>query len=191
MIAEEIVALLGFTATKNGDRVGILAFSEEIDYINEAKRGKHHFLNQLKTIINLNPTGRGSNLQKALRSAREHLKKRGICVIISDFKTEGYWQELAMLSRKHDVVAIRIEDELDRAFPQVGYLTLGDVEENLSMHIMTSSKKFQEDYKGYWETMRSAWRKNCQKRHVSPLIISTKDDLITLLVAFFKHRGRQ
>lgn len=190
-MAEEIFALLGFAAINNGDKVGSLSFTENIEHFSSPKRGTSYFLSQLKTIISLSPKSRGSNMALALRQAGELMKRRGICIIISDFKTENYWRELSSLSRHNDVVAIRLEDELDRSFPKIGYLKLGDVEENLNMSVFPSSKKFQDEYNGYWETMRSLWRRNCHKRKVETLIISTKDDAANTLLTFFKRRGKR
>jgi uncharacterized protein (DUF58 family) len=187
-IAEEVFALLGFAAANNGDRVGSIIFSEIIERVTSARRGERYFLSQLKNALTIKPFMRGSNLQLALRTTGEVMKRRGICIIISDFKADNYWREMSMLSRRHDVIAVRIEDELDRGFPNVGYVTLGDVEEGLSMAAFPASKRFQHEYKGYWETMRSAWRKNCHKRGVDTLIISTKDDATAVLTSFFKRR---
>ncbi|MCL2519643.1 MAG: DUF58 domain-containing protein [Spirochaetaceae bacterium] len=187
-VAEEIFALLGFAATKNGDRVGSILFGETIEHLSISKRGERYFLGQLKKILELKPKQRGSDLELALRTAGEMMKRRGICIIVSDFKADGYWHELAMLSRRHDVIAIRIEDELDVSFPKVGFLTLSDIEEGYSMAIHSLSNRFRKDYTGYWQTMRVSWHKNCKKHGVDTLIISTQDDALAALNSFFKRR---
>lgn len=187
-ITEEIFALLGLAASANGDRVGSIAFSEKIEFAAAAKRGQRHMLSQIKNILSLQPAAKGSDLRLALRTAGEMMKRRGICIIISDFKAENYWRELSLMARRHDIVAIRIEDIMDIAFPSVGYLSFGDPEEGGSLAVYARSKRFRREYAGFWETQRSSWRKNCHKRGVETLTVSTEDDAAARLLTFFKWR---
>jgi uncharacterized protein (DUF58 family) len=188
-MAEEIFSLLSFAAISNGDRVGCIAFSEMIEYQSPAKRGNRHILSQIKNILSIKPKMLGSDIPYALRTVGEVMKRRGICIIISDFKAENYWRELSMLARRHDVVAIRIESDSDNFLPAKGYLSLVDPEEGATLSFMPTGKRFEHEYTGFWESTRTAWRKNCGKRGVDTLIINTNHDAQKKLLAFFRRRG--
>lgn len=190
IIAQEIFALLGLAASENGDKVGTIAFSDIIELHRNAHRGKHYILSEIQKILTLKPKCRGSNIALALRTAGEIMKRRGICVIISDFKNENYWRELSMLARKHDVVAIRIESNSDHILPNAGYLTLVDPEEFQSISVVPSSSRFKKEYQGFWQVARNHWQKNCRRHGVETLIINTQDDVVRALLQFFRRRHR-
>ncbi len=186
-MAEEIFALLGFAALNHGDHVGSMAFDDDIVWFNKAKRNKKYFVGQVRNLIHHDSKSKGSNLAKALQYANETMKRRGICVLISDFNTEGYWKELGLLARRHDVVAIRLEDIFDRKIPSMGYIPVIDPEEYTQAGFYPRSRRFQEEYTGYWQTMLSQWRQNCTKRHVKTLVIRSDEDVSKKLVQFFKR----
>ncbi|NIZ46805.1 DUF58 domain-containing protein [Entomospira nematocerorum] len=187
--AQEVFALLSFAASDNGDRVGVIAFSDIIELQLMANRGKHHVQSEIQQVLSLKPQRKGSDMSMALRIAGEVMKRRGICVIISDFKTEDYWRELSMLSRKHDVVAIRIESDSDILLPSSGYVTVVDPEEYQTISVMPSSSYFRKEYEGFWQVTRTNWQKNCRRRGVETLTINTKDDTVRALLQFFRRRG--
>jgi uncharacterized protein (DUF58 family) len=190
IMAQEIFALLSLAASENGDRVGVLAFSDSIELYRAANRGKHYILSEIQQVLTLKPKERGSNIAMALRSAGEVMKRRGICIIISDFKNDNYWREISMLARRHDVVAIRIESDSDHNLPDAGYLTLVDPEELQSISVMPGSRQFQREYHNFWQTHRNNWQKNCRRRGVETLIVNTKDDVVRTLLHFFRRRRR-
>ena len=61
------------------------------------------------------------------------MKKRTISFLISDFRDDGFEQSLKHAGRRHDLVALRVTDPIDRELPNVGWLPLQDPEtgENL------------------------------------------------------------
>lgn len=189
--AQEVLALLSLAASENGDRVGILAFSDLIELHFPPNRGQNSIFSQIQQILSLKPKGRGSDIAMALRTASEVMKRRGICVVISDFKSDHYWKELSMLARRHDVVAIRIESNSDQILPKAGYMTLLDPEEHQSLALMPSGRRFRQEYQGFWQTSRNQWRNNCRRRGISTLIINTQDDIVRALLRFFRRRHRE
>jgi uncharacterized protein (DUF58 family) len=181
-------AVFSFAAVQNNDRVGALFFSDRIESWVPPVKGKKHALRLLQDILSFKPEGTGSDLGLALRTAQESLKRRGMCVIISDFKTSGYLRDLSLLARKHDVIAVRITDPVDHEYPVTGLVHLEDPETGHTILASGRSRKFRRRYRDYWEIQRRQWKRECARRGIAVLEISTTDDPTTRLVQFFRRR---
>lgn len=183
------LANLAFAAVSREDKVGAGFFSTAIDGWVQPRKGKKQALTLVQDCLALRPSGEGSDLALALRTAHESLTKRGILVILSDFKTSGYWKELAVLAKKHDVIAIRITDPLDEEFPSTGLIELVDPETGATVSGMGSSRTFAKEYHDFWALQRLYWKRECLRRGVHILEISTRDNPGAKLLAFFNRRG--
>jgi uncharacterized protein (DUF58 family) len=186
-IANVLVALLSFAAVANGDQVGAALFTDRIERWLPPMKGKKHVLSLIQDIFTLEPEGKGSDIGQALRTTHESLKRRGVCVVISDFKADGYWKEMSLLSRKHDVIALKIADPLDYEFPATGLVQFRDPEtgERIYGH---GSPAFRAEYQGFWDQHRGDWVRQCLRRRVDPLEVATTDDPAARLLQFFKRR---
>jgi len=186
-----IFALLAFAAVANNDRVGSLLFSDRIEKSVQPMKGKKHVLKQISSVLSAKAEGRGSDLSLAFRSTAESMKRRGICVILSDFRSSSYWSELTVLSSKHDVIAIRITDPVDRQYPVSGLVELQDPETGESIIGFGRSKKFREEYAEFWEIERLNWLNGCRRIGVDTLEINTEDDVAIKLMEYFKRRNKR
>ena len=186
-----VFAILGLSAAINNDKVGTLFFTDHIEKWIPPARGKKHVLRLINDLIDLKPKGRGSDLEQALRTVGEVLKRRSICVIISDFKTTGYWNQLTHLARKHDVVAINIFDYQDFSFPKAGLVELEDPEVGTTILSEGISRAFRRSYHDFWEVYHLTWRTRCRRRRVATLDIGTHEDAGTKLFEFFLQRKKR
>lgn len=186
-----IFALLALAAVANNDRVGSLLFSDRIEKNVQPMKGKKHVLKQISQVLSFEPQGRGSDLALAFRSTAESMKRRGICVVLSDFRSTGYWNELTVLASKNDVIAIRITDPVDRQYPVSGLLELQDPETGETILGYGRSPKFRNEYAEFWEIERLNWLNGCRRIGVDTLEISTEDDVAGKLMAYFKRRNKR
>ena len=186
-----LLSLLSLAAIKNNDRVGAVFFSDRIEKWVPPKKGKKHALRLIKDMTGFSPRGKGSDLAQALRASGEALKRRGIVIILSDFKTGGYFKELSLLGRKHDVIALRIGDPVDLEYPVSGLVHLQDPETGEVVLGIGFSRKFKTGYEEFWQIHRRQWLRECERRGIATLEISTDEDPGTKLVQFFnRRRGR-
>lgn len=190
-IAETLFGILAFAAESNNDRVGALMFSDIIEHSVSPMKGKKHILRLLHDVLSLEPKGKGSDLALALRTARESMKKRGICFIISDFRSSDYYKELSILSRKQEVIAVRIIDSLEKIYPNTGLIPLEDPESGEIIYGFGRSKKFRTSYSEYWELERIHWLNNCKKLGIGVLEIDTEEDITKALQKFFNRRRKR
>lgn len=185
--AAQLTALLSFAAIGNNDRVGAGFFSDRIEHWIPPLKGRKHGLRIIQDTLATEPRGRGSDLALALRTVGEALPRRGICVVISDFKTSNYYRELRTLARRHDTLAIRVVDPLDIEFPESGLLQLEDPESGKQI-LASGSPGYRKDYHSYWQMHRRQWLRECGRRGVSTLEIRTDEDAASHLIRYFRRR---
>ena len=118
------------------------------------------------------------------------MKRRGICFVLSDFRSSDYYKELSILSRKQDVIAVRIEDKLEKDYPSTGLIALEDPETGEIIHGFGRSGKFRKEYKDFWELERLHWLNNCKKLGIGVLEIDTEEDPGQGLLKFFNKRKK-
>src|ERR687883_710902 len=113
-VAAEIAALLVFSALENGDRAGLLLFTDRIERYVPPRRGKKHGLRLITETLAFRPRGRGTDLATALGHLSSAQRRRAVVFVVSDFLAGGYEQALAVLARRHDVVPVVLTDPLER-----------------------------------------------------------------------------
>ena len=189
--ASVLSVLLAHAAIQNNDRVGAVFFSDEIEHWVPPLKGRKHISRLIADMQEISPRGRGTGLDLAVKTVQESLKRRSICVILSDFMTAGGWQELTLLSRKHDVIAVRISDPDDERFPESGLVYLKDPESGRILPSLGLSGKFRKEHHDFWTTHEIQWFRECRRRGIDTLDVSTNDDPVMKLISYFSRRKRR
>ncbi|MGC8765908.1 MAG: DUF58 domain-containing protein [Brevinematia bacterium] len=110
----EIVAFLGFTALFNNDRVGLVLFSNDIERYIPPKKKYSHLLRIIRDSWYYNGKNKTTSLSKSFKSIFELFKKKAVIFILSDFLDKGYEKNLLSLAKKHDVIAIVVNDFFEK-----------------------------------------------------------------------------
>ena len=132
---------------------------------------------------------KGTGLGRALVGAGRLLKRRSLVVIISDFLCINWEQEMADISRRHDVISLRISGPLDKEMPKSGLLTLEDPETGIKLRAPSSFPSFRSAWASWHEERARLWEAICRRSGAACLELSTADDAPTALKHFF--RGHQ
>src|SRR5439155_563831 len=127
-LAVEVAAVLALAAARHSDRVGAVLFADRVEYVIRPAKGRSHALRVIRDLVAFRPRGRGTNLAEGLRYAAKLVRHRGIVVVLSDFRAEGWEEPLAMLQAEHDVVAISVDDAREIDVPDAGWVELEDAE---------------------------------------------------------------
>ncbi len=188
-IAAEICAILGFSAIKNNDKVGLLLFSSEVELYVPPKSGRRHVLRLIRDLFAHMPARRGTNIGHALEFVQRTLRRRSIVLIISDFFDEGYQRPLRLLSRKHDTVAIRLHDRRDIKLPAMGILDLADPETGQILTLDTSSRRVRSGFEAHAQSQRNATRNVLRGARVDHVSIVCEEDYTEPLMRFFRQRA--
>lgn len=186
--AGNLFALLALAAAANNDKVGSLLFSDRTEHLIVPSKDRRNILRQISEVLGCRASGRGSDLRSALRSAAQTLKRRSIVVLLSDFRCDSYRVELSLLARRHDVIAIRLTDPLDREFPPVGLVELNDPETGSGFTAWGLSRGLRKRYAEFWEDHRRGWLDLCRSAGVDTLEVDTGDDPAERLHGFFRRR---
>jgi len=184
-------SLFSFAAVSNNDKIGALCFSDRIEEWIPPKKGKKQALRVIRNMLTLKPRSNGSDLGLALRVTQETMKRRGMCIILSDFKTAFPWNVVSIIGKKHDVIAVRICDAIDEQYPPVGRIDLKDPESGDVITAYGNSKHFAKEYRDYWQIHRQKWKLGMRKRGIETLEVTTDEDPAEKLIQFFKRRRKR
>lgn len=190
-VGAEIASVLGFSAIKNNDKVGLILFSNDIVKYIPPKKGKSHVLRVIRELLYTNSEGGGTSIGNALDFVMKVSKRKSVVFLLSDFIDENYWDSLKIVNRKHDFVGIKISDPFEVNFPNVGMLKAEDPETGSVFWIDTSNYS---DLKNMNDSNRKkvdSFLKRTKKSGIDIVSISTSNDYIEPLMKFFKKRGKK
>ena len=186
--ALEASALLAFACEYTASPVGSVVFDGAVGRVFKPRTGRDHLLAMLSDLERRSRSTTGSALSAAIAGASRVLRSRALVVIISDFRAAGYEKDLGILSRRHDVLAIRTTTVCDTTLPSAGFLSFRDPESGLVRDFPTSSPSF----RLYWERENrealARWEQRCLRLGVSPLVLPIEQDCGTILTRFFSGR---
>ena len=184
----EIAAVLAFSAINNNDKVGVVFFSSIIEKFIPPKKGSTHILRIIRELLDFKPEQQGTDISGALKYMRNVIKKKSVAFLISDMQDEGFEDALSIVSKKHDLVGIRVFDPLEREIPSVGLVRMRDAESGQMIWADTSSRSFRENLKN-WQFHHEKFLKNAfTKASVDLTSISTDQDYVPPLIDLFKRR---
>jgi uncharacterized protein (DUF58 family) len=185
-------ALIAFSAERTGQRLGALFFDRGIGRVFPPRKGRRHtmaFISGALCFQERRPAGGGSaggsRLGAALTGAGRLLKRRSLVVVISDFLCLNWERELEDLARRHDVIALRIQDPLDREIPALGLVPVEDPETGIRFHAPTTFAPFRSAWTRWHEDRAEVWENICRRAGAAHLTLSTADDVSQVLFRFF------
>ncbi len=188
-LATELAAVLAFSAMGNNDKVGAILFSDRIERFIPPKKGRSHVLRIIREIIEVEPEGRGTDLNSALSHFLQAMKKRTICFLISDFRDEGYDGALKRAGRRHDLVALRLEDPVERELPAVGWLPATDPETGRTQWINTMNRRARLKMKKQEREREEALRAQFARAGIDQAVLLTNEPYVQPLMQLFDRRG--
>ena len=190
-LAAEISALLSFLAIKNNDQVGLLLFSDCCEKYLPPQKGRRHVLRVIREILGYRPSEKKTDLAAALGYLNTILKRRSIVFILSDFFDTDFEKALQGLKRRHDVIAIRIEDPREESLPEIGLIRLQDVETGYNAMIDTSEEKARAEIQARVFVRRKKLERLFRKNKIDYVTVSTGYSYLEPLQKLFLKRERR
>lgn len=200
-VAAELAALLAFSAVANGDRVGLLLFTDRVEKFVPPRKGRRHALRLLSEILRFRPAGRATSLAAPLEFLRRALKRSAVAFLISDFQDGGaageaqpfpFERALRIAARKHDVVPIRLVDRLEAELPRAGLAWIEDPERGGAVRIDLSERAGRRRYEAALRAEEERLRRLFARLDLDAARVSADDaDYVTPLAAFFQARARR
>lgn len=187
----EVCALLSFSAIKNHDRIGLIIFSDQIEKYIPPKKGRMHVLRVVREILSFKPKHRLTDINVALKTLNDVITKRSTVFLFSDFLSKNYEKLLKVAFKKHDVVAVVVEDPSEKAFPGLsGTIELEDAETGETF-TLKAKKSFKERFKGAWDERKEKRNTIFSAIGMDHIELETGTPYINPLIRFFKTRERR
>ena len=190
-IGAEIGAVLGFSAIKNNDKVGVILFSDDVEQYIAPKKGKSHVLRVIRELLYHKPQGKGTSINKALDFLLKVSKRQSVVFLISDFQDDGYWRTLRIANRKHDLIGIHLFDQSEVEFPDMGLVKVHDPETEKEVWIDTRSYQERLNYNHTMKERLGKLKKESERIKFDLITVSTTEDYVEPLMSFFKEREKR
>ena len=187
-IMTEVAAVLSFSAIFNNDKIGVIFFSDMVEKFIPPKKGRTHILRIIRELLDFRPKRNTTNLNEPLRFLTNAIRKRCTAFVISDFIVPDFTEAMKIASNKHDIVALKVYDPVERAIPDIGLVKVADSETGAERWIDTSSRAAREAYRNWWESHIAMIRNIFRKCGVDSAELRTDLDYVKPLIKLFENR---
>jgi len=187
----EISAVLALAAIANNDCVGLMLLTDRVEKVIPPRKGRRHVLRMIRDVLAYRPEGSGTDLSLGLDHLRHVLHRKAVVFLISDFQDEHYEQALATVARRHDTIAIAVEDPMEMELPAAGLIRMVDSESGVRGMVDTSSRQVRDVFDRQIREIRESRAQVCRRHDIDLIELSTRHDYDTELVRFFRKRARR
>lgn len=188
------VAVLSRLLTRHGNRVGAILYSGKVERIIPAQSGKRQVLRLINDLLSQPKLKRSplTDLTALLEAAIRTFRRRSLVFIISDFISAPGWDKpLAMLTQRHEVLAVRLYDPREIELPDIGPLVLEDSETGQQLYVDTHDRQFRKRF--VEAARRREHQLNVTFHHagLDSIEISTEGDLAEEFLRFAMKRKQR
>ena len=187
-VAIEICAALAFSAIESQDQVGVLLYSDKIERLIPAARGKVHFWRIAKELVTLKPSDKATDIAGAMRFLLQSNAKSSVVFLLSDFIAGDYAKASLVFAQQHELVAIRVFNDHDGAVPKLGWARMKDAESGAMRWLNTSSTAFQQRHQHQYKQVGEGFHEAYGGTAVASLSVSTQGKYMEELIHFLQHR---
>lgn len=190
-LAAELGALFAFSAITNNDKVGLVMFTDRIELAVPPRKGTRHVLRVIREVLSLRPRGHGTNLAAALEHLQMVSKRRSVVFVLSDFLDASAERALRIAARRHDVIAVVLDDPRERELPDVGLVELEEAETGERYVVDTSDARLRKAFAESAAAARTARDRWLHAANVDAIMITTDRPYTEALLRFFRMRERR
>jgi uncharacterized protein (DUF58 family) len=198
-LAAELASVLAFSAIRNSDKVGLLLYTDRVERYLPPKKGRRHVLRVVRDILYHIPEAAGTDTVKALDVANRLLHRRAIVFLISDFETSAeptaaraeLRRAMRRTNRRHDLVAVHVEDPREKELPDVGIVALEDAESGEVIELDTASRAVRKRFKELSSERSRRLVSDFRSEGIDTLQLQTDAPYMPALQRFFKTRERR
>lgn len=196
-LAAEIAAILAFSAVRNNDKVGLIIFTDRIELFIPPRKGKSHVLRVIREVLYFKPKGRGTDLKQALEYLNHVMPRKSVTFVLSDFFDEvkdaepKFKKAMSIANRRHDIIAITLNDEREIRLPDCGLLELEDAETGARVLIDSGDARVRTKYEQEAQKRLSQRDRMFRSISVDHIDVQTHVPYEQSLIAFFMQRKRR
>src|SRR5450755_2117356 len=210
--AAEVAATLALSATRNGDKVALLLFTEQVELFIPPRKGRRHILRIVREMLAFTPKKRGTNIPDALAFLNHALPRRSIVFLLTDFlqgsngSSPGFAtlassdeagdevtsrdviQELGITNARHDLVCLHLHDPRESRLPDAGLLTIEDAETGEMLELDSHRGAVRDRFATINENRLAQLDQSLNRTAVDTLRLNTVEPFAQTLQRFFEIR---
>jgi uncharacterized protein (DUF58 family) len=187
-LAAELCAVLGFSALRNDDRVGLVLAAGRVEHFVPPARGRSHLLRILRDVLGVVPRSPGTRLSDAAHYVLRTTHRRSVVFWISDFEDTIEPRDWRVMTRRHEVTAMALRDPRDEVLPPAGWVEMEDLESGERRLVNTWSARARQRYQ---REAQQRWKATEQALTLSrcPLVeVRTDRSYLPVLLRYFAGR---
>ena len=184
----EVAAVLSFSTIFNNDKIGVIFFSDKVEKFIPPQKGSKHILRIIRELLDFKSQSRKTNLDEPLRFLTNAIKKRCTAFVISDFIVPDFEEALRIASNKHDIVALKVYDPVEKSIPDIGLVLVSDAETGTEKWIDTTSRATRNEYGNWWFNHIELIKNIFKRCGVDSTELRTDEDYVKPLMKLFKSR---
>jgi uncharacterized protein (DUF58 family) len=203
--AAEVAATLAISATRNGDKVALLLFTDRVELFLPPRKGRRHILRIVRELLAFEPRQRGTDIPAALGFLNHVLHRRSIVFLLTDFLhtfnhggpspgpgQRDVIQDLGMTNRRHDLVCLHLHDPRESVLPDAGLLTIEDGETGEILELDSRRSTVRDRFSLTNAQRLADLDRALNRTAVDTLRLSTVEPFAHILQRFFEiRRGRR
>src|SRR5688572_16279971 len=189
----DVVTTLARVLTRHGNKVGAVFYGSRVERTIPARGGRVQVLRLINDLQTQPRHGSApfTDLGVLLDAGRRWIKGRSLVFVISDFISAPGWERaLQGLTRKHEVIAIRLYDRRERELPDVGPMLMDDAETGEQLYIDTHDPKFRRRFEAARDAREAELAAAFRRAGVDAFALATDDDLVGAIVRMAARRRR-
>lgn len=190
----DLVTTLARLLTRHGNRVGALFYGQRVEHTLPARGGRLHVLRLVNDLLRQPTVARTpvTDLAPLFQTALGSIRRRALVFVISDFLCAPGWERpLTLLTRRHEVLAVRVRDPREAALPDVGPVIMEDAETGEQLYVDTHDPGFRRRFLAAVAEREHALTEAFNRAGVDALTLGTDDDLVRALMGFAARRRQR
>jgi uncharacterized protein (DUF58 family) len=190
-LAAKLCSVLALSAVTNNDKVGFIAFTDNIEKFIPPRKGARHVLRVIREALYFKPQGKRTDINVALEYLNRVTSHTTVTFIISDFFAPDFKKMLAVANKRHDIVAVTITDPRELELPDAGLIKLFDPERSRDSILDTSNRGVRAAYAQRNQERINARDALFRSVNVDAIHVRTDIPYSHSLTKFFRSRERR
>lgn len=183
----QVSGALALAAEYSKDKVGLILFSDRIEKVVPAAKGKQHVHTILETIFSYKTQSKSTDLNVLFEYVAKNIEKRAAVFVISDFIAADFEHSLKGVVVHKEVIAISCTDIQETALAAVGFISMKDSETD-ELVIVDARKKNKLIMQDILRDRLASQKKMFHRYKVDFVHMQSNQHFIHDLIAFFQNR---
>jgi uncharacterized protein (DUF58 family) len=133
-----------------------------------------------------------TDLRPLLDTGQRVIKRRSLVFVVSDFISRPGWERsLDLLSRRHEVVAVRLLDPREADLPDLGPVILEDAETGDQIYVDTHDRGFRRRFEEAARARETGLAETFKRSRVEAVSLTTDEDLVRAIIRMAMARRRR